>query len=348
MVFRANRVRSSQAFRVALLGWVVAAGWTPLARAAQAGEASGETAPAAPTPEDIGALHDAMQSLWNDYAPESVKAEYELIGKEELLALLARVDAAGKQEDLAQMAAYAPETRAAIEAIRALPDYADYADWLREQLADMEAAGEAAKLPPPVAPPTPPSGKPGDGKPKPPVARRPGADIPLYEMWLGRVGARTRPAQADALLPVLQKTFAAEGVPESLVWLAEVESSFNPKARSPVGARGLFQLMPDTAKALGLSLLPFDQRTNPELSARAAAVYLKKLHARFGDWPLALAAYNAGEGRVGRLLKAQGAKDFAGIVEHLPAETKLYVPKVLATVQVRAGVTPEALAAPRK
>ncbi|MBC8011261.1 MAG: lytic transglycosylase domain-containing protein, partial [Burkholderiales bacterium] len=140
--------------------------------------------------------------------------------------------------------------------------------------------------------------------------------------------------------------FAAEGVPEALVWLAETESTFNPAARSPVGARGLFQLMPATAKSLGLSLMPFDERTQPEASARAAAVYLKKLHTRFGDWPLALAAYNAGEGRVGRTLKARGATDYAGIAEHLPSETKLYVPKVLATVQLRAGVTPEALGTP--
>lgn len=305
--------------------------------------------PAGPTPEQIGELHGLMESLWNDYMPESVKAEYELIGRDELMALFANVEQAGQQEDLARLAAFAPETRAAIEALRALPDYADYADWLREQLADMEAAGEAAKLPPvpPVTPEAPPP-KPLPGQPVPPPKARPaGAGIPLYDLWLGRVAKRSRPARADEFLPVLRAAFAAEGVPEALVWLAETESTFNPKARSPVGARGLFQLMPDTAKALGLSLLPFDQRTQPEASARAAAAYLKKLHARFGDWPLALAAYNAGEGRVGRILKDRGARDFAGIAEHLPAETKLYVPKVLATVRVRAGVTPEALAAPR-
>ncbi|MCU0792254.1 MAG: lytic transglycosylase domain-containing protein [Opitutaceae bacterium] len=141
--------------------------------------------------------------------------------------------------------------------------------------------------------------------------------------------------------------FAAEGVPEALVWLAETESSFNPRARSPAGAGGLFQLMPDTARALGLTLFPFDQRMQPEPSARAAAVYLKSLYKRFGDWPLALAAYNAGQGRVARTLKARGATDFAGIAEHLPAETRLYVPKVLATVNARAGVAPEELAAPK-
>jgi membrane-bound lytic murein transglycosylase D len=81
--------------------------------------------------------------------------------------------------------------------------------------------------------------------------------------------------------------------------------------------------------------------------ARAAARYLKRLHARFGDWPLALAAYNGGESRVARLLRVRGATDFAGIANHLPAETRLYVPKVLATIEVRTGVSLAGLAAPQ-
>jgi membrane-bound lytic murein transglycosylase D len=146
---------------------------------------------------------------------------------------------------------------------------------------------------------------------------------------------------------VLQGAFTAQGVAEALVWLAESESTFNPRARSPAGARGLFQLMPVTAKAMGLSLLPFDERTQPEKSARAAAALLRKLHGMFGSWPLALAAYNAGEGTVRRALKANNATTFAEIAEKLPSETRLYVPKVLATVALRSGVTPEALAVPR-
>ena len=143
----------------------------------------------------------------------------------------------------------------------------------------------------------------------------------------------------------LSGVFAKAGVPPSLVWLAEAESTFNPSARSPVGARGLFQLMPATARELGLSTLLPDERTDPEKSAQAAAKMLGQLHAKFGDWPLALAAYNAGPGRVQRLVDKHRAKTFAEIAPSLPAETRMYVPKVLATLAVRAGVTPEQLAA---
>jgi membrane-bound lytic murein transglycosylase D len=133
-----------------------------------------------------------------------------------------------------------------------------------------------------------------------------------------------------------------------LAWVAEAESSLNPAARSPVGAKGLFQLMPDTAKALGLSTFLPDDRSDPEKSARAAARYLRQLHARFGNWALVLAAYNAGEGRVTRTLNARGAKSFTAIADALPAETRMYVPKVCALIATRAGVPPERIAAPRR
>jgi membrane-bound lytic murein transglycosylase D len=327
------------ALRALVAGGFVAAG------SARAEESKPPASPpaTAPTSEQVAEIHAVAQSLWDTFVPESVKAEYELLGPAELAAFFKRVETAGGQEDLKAFAAFAHETRAAIAALQAMPDYADYADWLREQLADMEAAEEALTPPgpPPVAPPT-------EAPPKIPTEPKAGKKetVPLYDLWVGRMARRPRPARADEHLPVVRAAFAAEGVPEALVWLAETESSFNPRARSPVGARGLFQLMPETAKSLGLSLLPFDQRAQPQASARGAAAYLRKLHARFGDWPLALAAYNGGEGRVSRILKARGATDFAGIAEHLPAETRLYVPKVLATVRVRAGVAPGDLAAP--
>ncbi|MBI5382750.1 MAG: lytic transglycosylase domain-containing protein [Opitutae bacterium] len=234
------------------------------------------------------------------------------------------------------LAEYEPQARAALTALETLPGGEEYADWLRERLDLIEAAKTAAKSPPPPRPPAPLPGK-------PPVA----APLPYYDLWVQRLRARPAPAAAAKLMPTLREAFVAEGVPAELAWLAEVESTLNPSARSPAGAMGLFQLMPATAKAQGLSTWLPDERTQPEKSARAAARLLRSLHAQFGDWPLALAAYNAGAGRVGRALAAAPERTFNGIAPRLPAETRLYVPKVCATVAVRTGVTPERLARPR-
>ena len=149
---------------------------------------------------------------------------------------------------------------------------------------------------------------------------------------------RSRPPLAADYLPRLKQVFAAEKLPPELVWVAEVESSFNPAARSPAGAAGLFQLMPATARALSLSLRPQDERLETEKSARAAARYLRQLHGRFGDWRLALAAYNAGESRVEALLKKTKTRSFDAIASRLPAETQMYVPKVEATLRKREGI----------
>jgi membrane-bound lytic murein transglycosylase D len=144
-------------------------------------------------------------------------------------------------------------------------------------------------------------------------------------------------------MPLLSSCFMDEKSPGALAWLAEVESTFNPSARSPAGACGLYQLMPATAQGLGLSTWMPDDRTHPEKSARAAARLLRSLYLKFGDWPLALAAYNAGEGRIRRLLAKSGTSTFAGIADSLPVETRLYVPKVLATIATRTGISPERL-----
>src|SRR6185369_11678986 len=122
------------------------------------------------------------------------------------------------------------------------------------------------------------------------------------------------------LMPKLRTIFASEGVPPEIAWLAEAESSLNPAARSPVGAKGLFQFMPDTAKAAGLSTFLPDDRTDPEKSARAAARYLRSLHQKFGNWALVFAAYNAGPTRVSRALAQRNAKTFTAIADALPAE----------------------------
>lgn len=299
-------------------------------------------------------LFMAGQALFEALAPAEIKEEYAFPTKEQWDEFAARLQKTEETGTLSELAAYEPEARLALAALRVIPGYEDYADWLTERLDDMAVAraAEERKTEVEITPVEPKGPDAPERTPTPtPVPKttpvvKAGAGVPLYELWVERLQGRARPARADEFLPALRAAFAAEGVPEALAWLAEAESTFNPRAKSPAGARGLFQFMPVTAKAMGLSLLPFDERTHPEKSARAAAALLKRLHGMFGSWPLALAAYNAGEGRVRRTLKEHGASSFAEIAEKLPSETRLYVPKVLATVAVRAGVTPEALPGP--
>jgi membrane-bound lytic murein transglycosylase D len=315
-------------------------------------------------------MFEAGQALFEAVAPPEFKAEFAFPTREQWDEFAARLEKTRQTGSLAELAGYEPEARVALAALRVIPGYEDYADWLAERLDDIvvaKAAATAEAVAPasrvevdvtrtptePVEVTPPPSREPQPTpapKPTPtpaPVRTAAGAGVPMYGLWVERLQGRPRPAGADALLPVLRGAFDAQGVAEALVWLAESESTFNPRARSPAGARGLFQLMPVTAKAMGLSLLPLDERTHPEKSARAAAALLRKLHGMFGSWPLALAAYNSGEGTVRRMLKANGATTYAEIAAKLPSETRLYVPKVLATVALRTGVMPEDLVAPK-
>lgn len=203
-----------------------------------------------------------------------------------------------------------------------------YAGWLKARLDYLDAAEELRRAAPPqtLVP-----GQPPKPPPNPPAADE-------RKLWQKKLSNRPMPKAAEDLVPQLKSVFAAERVPPELVWLAEVESGFNRRARSPVGAAGLFQLMPATAKRFGLRSWPWDQRYQPAPSARAAAQYLRYLHDRFGDWSLALAAYNAGEGTVQKLLDRQKTKSYDRIATRLPAETQMYVPKVEATVMRREGV----------
>lgn len=164
--------------------------------------------------------------------------------------------------------------------------------------------------------------------------------------WAKATASSPQPVQAVTLIPKLKAVFAQEGVPAELAWIAEVESRFDPDAISRSGARGLYQFMPATAEEFGLISEAGDQRNVPELSARAAARYLARLYCRFKDWPLALAAYNAGEGRVGRLLKKHQAGSFAEIAPYLPPETQVYIPKIMTTLALRENTRLGALPSP--
>jgi membrane-bound lytic murein transglycosylase D len=144
-------------------------------------------------------------------------------------------------------------------------------------------------------------------------------------------------ARGGRYLPRMQEVFAEEGLPPQLAYVALVESEFKTDAVSQARASGLWQIMPRTAKHLGLAQDSWvDERSDPEEATRAAAKYLKYLHNRFGDWNLALAAYNAGEGTVQKAMDRYNTRDFWTLVEKeaLPKETREYVPKIHAAIKV--------------
>lgn len=292
------------------------------------------TGAAAERPAEVAGRDESYRiarDLFERAAPPEIRVLYDFPSREEWDFQVGRLERALTSGSLAELAAFAGDARPALGALRLVPGAEELADWLEQRVDVMEAAGHAAAPPPPPVP-------------GPKAVTQP---VPHYSLWLARVRARPFPARARELMPRVQAVFRAEGVPPELAWLAEAESSFNPAARSPAGARGLFQFMPDTARSLGLSTFLPDDRTDPERSARAAARYLRALHGRFRNWALVLAAYNAGEGRVQRLLAGRRAETFTAVADALPAETRMYVPKVCALIATRTGVAPELIPPPR-
>jgi membrane-bound lytic murein transglycosylase D len=160
-----------------------------------------------------------------------------------------------------------------------------------------------------------------------------------FEAWLKR---------SERYLPYVRRVFAERGLPHELVYLPFVESGYNTAVRSRAGAQGLWQFMPFTGKKYGLHVgWWLDERNDPYKATHAAADYLTKLYGDFGDWYLALAAYNAGEGRVAKAIARSGCTDFFELSQmkqdrtkagrrlyYLPQETRHYVPKLMAVIKI--------------
>lgn len=140
---------------------------------------------------------------------------------------------------------------------------------------------------------------------------------------------------------MITRKIDAKGMPRELIYLALIESNFNPIAQSRVKAVGMWQFMSPTARQFGLSVSrTVDERKNPAKATDAALTYLAQLHQRFGSWYLAAAAYNSGQGTVSRALRTVTGQtkgtdaDFFRIMSSLPKETQDYVPKLIATARV--------------
>jgi membrane-bound lytic murein transglycosylase D len=140
--------------------------------------------------------------------------------------------------------------------------------------------------------------------------------------------------RAPAYFPIFEQALDRHDLPMELKYLPVVESGLNPTARSHAGARGLWQFMYATAKYQGLRIDSYiDERRDPHRSSEAACVFLSKLYKTYGDWYLALAAYNAGPGNVNRAIRRSGGKrNFWEIRFYLPRETRNYVPAFMAVV----------------
>lgn len=147
-----------------------------------------------------------------------------------------------------------------------------------------------------------------------------------FAIWLSRSGK---------YLPMMQKELKEAGLPEDLAYLAMIESGYNQKAYSKAHASGLWQFIPGTGAQYNLTMNKYlDERRDAEKSTKSAVKFLSNLYDEFGDWHLAVAAYNAGPGKISKGMERYNTKDFWSLAQYdyLAMETKRYVPKLIASI----------------
>jgi membrane-bound lytic murein transglycosylase D len=154
----------------------------------------------------------------------------------------------------------------------------------------------------------------------------------------GRGIARAWAAKSGRYTRAMRGELARAGLPRDLVWLSLIESGHNPTIVSPAGAAGIWQFIPASGRAYGLTVDRWvDERLDPQRATEAATKYLSDLYQRFGSWDLAMGGYNMGHGGMSRAIRKYNTNDFSRLVAYeagLPLETALYVPKIYAVAIV--------------
>lgn len=156
-----------------------------------------------------------------------------------------------------------------------------------------------------------------------------------YYRGRGRTTMEVGLYRSGMFMTMARRIFREEGIPENVAWLGQVESAWKPVAMSHMAASGLWQFIPGTGARYGLRRTAHvDERNSLEEATRASARYLKFLYNRYGNWELAMAGYNCGEGNVDRAIRRAGVANFWAAYPYLPKETRNYVPNILATILV--------------
>ena len=156
-----------------------------------------------------------------------------------------------------------------------------------------------------------------------------------YYQGRGRSTMEAGLRRSGQFMQMARRIFREEGVPEDITWLGQVESAWRVKALSWASASGLWQFIPGTGRTYGLRQTAWvDERNSYEKATRASARYLKDLYNHFGNWELAMAAYNTGQGNIDRAIARSGSRSFWKIYPYIAQETRNYVPNILATMLI--------------